>query len=413
MLAAILPLVGRMLATLAQVLILVFQSDASVPSSPSDADAPAHADADGEWSRRYEQARAEMLAGRFADAAAHFAALAADAPGPGRRTLAREQHDICDRWARGGLVLVRSADLAAARESPRPTLLDRRSADEIGILYTDAVLYGLGTGVALDTWTEPSSASGGILPVLALGGVAAGLVYFIDHPEPLRYGVAQSITSGMWVGFEEGLAWTLWNQARSGRSEEWSAHTVATALWGTATAGAALGGVLGNAYGTTPGRASFMGSAALWTGLVSGLIGATALEKSSTADEGFMLASAIGLNAGVVAGVLIGKDVSPSIARVRFLDLGGLAGGIVAGGIYLAIADKDADQRTATGVLAAGITGGLLLAWHLTAGMEPDYPRAGHPATLGMLDGLTPTLSPSASNGRAVDGAVVGVGGAF
>jgi hypothetical protein len=353
-----------------------------------------------------------MLAGRFADAAAHFAALAADAPGPGRQALAREQHDICDRWARGGLVLMRAADLAAARESSRPVLLDRRSADEIGILYTDAVLYGLGTGIALDTWTKPSSAAGGILPALALGGAAAGVVYLLDHSEPLRYGVAQSITSGMWVGFEEGLAWTLWNQARSSRSEEWSASTVATALWGTATAGAALGGVLGNAYGTTPGRASFMGSAALWTGLVSGLIGATALEKSSTADEGFMLASAIGLNAGVVAGVLIGKDVSPSIARVRFLDLGGLAGGILAGGLYFAFADQHADQRTATGVLAAGITGGLLLAWHLTSGMEPDYPRAGHPAA-GVLDGLTPTLSPSASNGRGVDGAVAGVGGAF
>ena len=73
----------------------------------------------------------------------------------------------------------------------------------------------------------------------------------------------------------------------------------------------------------------------------------------------------------------------------------------------------------ATGSLVAGgarcplAGGGLLLAWHLTAGMEPDYPRAGHPVTLSMLDGLTPTLSPSASNGRAVDGAVAGVGGAF
>ena len=44
--------------------------------------------------------------------------------------------------------------------------------------------------------------------------------------------------------------------------------------------------------------------------------------------------------------------------------------------------------------------------------MEPDYPRAGHP-TVSVLDRLTPTLSPSASNGRGVDGAVVGVGGAF
>ena len=226
-LAKILRWLRRMIAAIAQVLILVLQSDASAPSPSPSPSADARADeADATWSLRYEQARAEMLAGRFADAAAHFAALAADAPDPARRTLAREQHDICDRWARGGLVLVRSAELAAARENPRPALLDRRSADEIGVFYTDAVLYGLATGVALDTWTQPSSSAGGILPALALGGVAAGLVYFLDHPEPLRYGVAQSITSGMWVGFEEGLAWTLWNQARtlaptSGRRARW------------------------------------------------------------------------------------------------------------------------------------------------------------------------------------------------
>jgi hypothetical protein len=354
-----------------------------------------------------------MLVGHFAAAAGHFAALTLDAPDPAQSALAREQHDICDRWARGGFVLVHSADLAAARDNPQPVLLDRRSADELGILYTGAVLYGLGTGVAIDVWTEPSSAGGAILPALALGGAAAGLAYILDHPQPLRYGVPQSITSGMWVGLEEGLAWTLWNQARAARADEWSGRTVAAALWGTATAGAALGGALGTVYGTTPGRASFMGSAALWTGLVSGLIGATAVERSDTADDDFMLASAIGLNAGAVAGVLIGKDVSPSIARVRFLDLGGLAGGILAGGLYFAVADKDPDQRTATGVLAAGITGGLLLAWHLTAGMEPDYPRASHPTKISLLDGVTPTLSPSASNGHGVDGAVIGMGGSF
>jgi len=402
-----------MLATMAQVLILVLQSDPSSSSSSSPSPSVSDPNAAAAWSARYEQARAEMLAGHFAVAAAAFAALTADAPGPARQALAREQYDICDRWARGGFVLVHSADLAAARDNPQPALLDRRSADELGILYTGAVLYGLGTGVAIDVWTEPSSAGGAILPALALGGAAAGLVYFLDQPQPLRYGVPQSITSGMWVGLEEGLAWTLWNQARASRADEWSGRTVATALWGTATAGAAVGGALGTVYGTTPGRASFMGSAALWAGLVSGLIGATAVERSDTADDDFMLASAIGLNAGAVAGVLIGKDVSPSIARVRFLDLGGLAGGILAGGLYFAVADKNPDQRAATGVLAAGITGGLLLAWHLTAGMEPDYPRAGHPTVISVLDGITPTLSPSTSNGHGVDGAVLGMGGSF
>jgi hypothetical protein len=355
-----------------------------------------------------------MLAGRFADAAAHFAALAATAPTPARRDVALDQHDICERWARGGFVLVHGADFAAANGNARPALLDRRSADELGILYTGAVLYGLGSGVALAAWTEPSSAAGAILPALALGGAAAGVVYFLDHPRPLRYGVAQSITSGMWVGFEEGLAWTLWSQARSAVVDEWSARTVATALWGTATAGAVLGGVLGSAYGTTPGRASFMGSSALWTGLVAGLVAASAVKESPTSDDDFMLASAIALNVGAVAGVLVGKEVSPSIARVRFLDLGGLAGGILAGGLYVAAAGNHPDQRATTAVLATGITGGLIVAWTLTSKMEPDYPRSGRRSSTDVLDSMTPTLSPTASaSSRGIDGAVVGVGGAF
>ena len=402
------------LATLAQLLVLVFQTESPPPPAiePSSTSSSSSSEADTAWMRCYEAARAAMLAGRFAEAAAQFGALSAGAPGPARADLAREQHDICERWARGGFVLVRAADLAGARDNPRPELIDRRSADELGILYTGAVLYGLGSGVALDAWTEPSSAAGAILPALALGGAAAGVVYFLDHPRPLRYGVAQSIISGMWVGFEEGLAWTLWNQARSAASDEWSSRAVATALWGTATAGAVLGGTLGTAYGTTPGRASFMGSAALWTGLVSGLVAASAVKESPTSDDDFMLASAIGLNVGAVAGVLVGKTVSPSIARVRFLDLGGLAGGILAGGLYIAVAGEHPDQRATTAVLAAGVTGGLILAWNLTSGMEPDHPRAGRPST-GMLDSVTPTVSPSAHTGHGIDGAVVGVGAAF
>ena len=101
---------------------------------------------------------------------------------------------------------------------------------------------------------------------------------------------------------------------------------------------------------------------------------------------------------------------------MRFLDLGGLAGGILAGGLYFAAAGEHPDQRMATGALAAGITGGLLLAWHLTSEMELDYPRDGHPdghPATSWLDKVTPTVSPSASNGRGVDGAVAGMVGAF
>src|SRR4029077_6218227 len=112
-----------------------------------------------------------------------------------------------------------------------------------------------------------------------------------------------------------------------------------------------------------------MGSAALWTGLVVGLLGAAAVADSPSADDSFLLLSALGLNGGAVAGVIIGKDVSPSIARVRFIDLGALAGGILTGGIYLAASNGHPSTRGMTGMLALGITGGLVAAWQLTGNM--------------------------------------------
>jgi hypothetical protein len=377
-------------------------TDAGMPSPVGDA----------EWSRRYVQARAQMLAGRFAEAAAQFAALVTSSREVSQQILAREQADICGRWARGGLVLVRGAELSMGRARAAATLGDRRSTDELGILYTAAVVYGLGTGITLDFWTEPDSAAAGILPALALAGGSVALIYLLDNPENLHYGVAQAITSGLWVGLEEGLAWTLWNQARALSTNEWSARTVATVLWATSTAGAVVGGALGTAYGTTPGRASLTGSAALWSALVVGLLSAAVVTDSPTADDTYLLISALALNGGAVTGAIIGKDVSPSIARVRFIDLGALSGGIVAGGIYLAASNGHPGTRGLSAVLAAGIAGGVLAAWRLTAGMEPDYPRPGglSPAAAATV---APSLLPSASHGRGVDGMVVGLAGEF
>ena len=53
-------------------------------------------------------------------------------------------------------------------------------------------------------------------------------------------------------------------------------------------------------------------------------------------------------------------------------DLGGLAGGLVAGGLYLSLADDSSDGATALWVTSAGITGGLTLAYSLTRNMKTD-----------------------------------------
>jgi hypothetical protein len=350
------------------------------------------------WQGRYSQARTAMLAGDFAVAAEKFAALVDAAPDPVDRLLAAEMTSACRIWAQGGYVLTTQRKLALTA----PALIeDRRTTDEIAILYTNALLYGLFAGVVVDAWTEANSAGSAILPPLALAGASAGIVAVIDRSTHLGYGVAQSIVSGMYVGFEEGIAWMLWHEASAPYSSEFGPKAVTTMIWGLGTLGAVAGGVVGSAYGTTPGRAALMGSAAMWSGLVAG----TFMGGMTGIDDTALLSSAIALNAGAVLGALAGAEVSPSIARVRFIDLGGLSGGLLLGGLYWAVQDKDVTPRGLLTATSLGMTAGLTAAWLLTRDMETDLPRKHREPSL--AERLVPTLVP-ASTGT---GLVLGVAG--
>jgi hypothetical protein len=81
--------------------------------------------------------------------------------------------------------------------------------------------------------------------------------------------------------------------------------------------------------------------------------------------------------------LLAAGPVSPTIGRVRFLDLGAFAGALVFGGLYVSAAGEESDARAALGLTALGMASGLGTAWFLTDGMKPDRgakaqgPRAG------------------------------------
>jgi len=357
--------------------------------SPAQADAvPSAAPKQGTWSAHYADARAAMLAGDFAAAAARFARLVETAPGPSERLLAVEMESACQSWVARGLVLTVSGN---AKLAPPTLLEDRRTTDEISILYTNAVLYGLYSGIVLDVWTEANSAGSAIPPPLLLAGASAGAVALLDRNVHLGYGVAQSIVSGLYVGIEEGIVWTLWHEAYSPYSSKWGDKTVTTLIWGAGTAGAVAGGIVGTLHGTTPGRASLMGSAAMWSGAVAGMLVGGLTDQSDTA----LLSSAIVLNAGAVAGILAGAKVSPSIARVRFVDLGGLSGGLLVGGMYWAVRDKSASGRGLLISTSLGMTAGLVTSWILTRDMDTDQPRRNREPTL--AERLMPTVAPASS----------------
>ena len=348
------------------------------------------------WHARYSRARAAMLEGDFSTAAAKFAELVDGAPDPVDRMLAAEMLSACRIWAQGGFVLTTPQKMALTA----PALLeDRRTTDEIAILYTNAILYGLYAGIVLDAWTDANSPGSAILPPLALAGASVGIVAILDRSVHLGYGVAQSMVSGMYVGFEEGIAWILWHEASVQRSSEFGAKAAMSLIWGLGTVGAVVGGVAGSVYGTTPGRASLMGSAAMWSGLVAGTLAGGITNHSDTA----LLSSAVALNVGAVLGALAGAEVSPSIARVRFIDLGGLGGGLVLGGLYWAVQDKKVSGQGLLTATSLGMTAGLVAGWLFTRDMETDLPRKHREPSL--AERLVPTLVPATSG----TGLVLGV----
>jgi hypothetical protein len=346
-----------------------------------------------EWAERYGIAKALLVEGHFAEANDALSALLRDAATPEERRLAAEFQSVVERWLFDKKELVLSHDLEDSTLTARRE--NRRTTDEISFLYVNGVAYGVGTGVFLAVAGDANSPASVILPSLLLGGAGAGAVAIIDHGKGLGYGVPQSIVSGMYLGLEEGLVWSLWNQAHVAYYDEWKPGTVAGIVWGSATLGAIGGGIVGTLGGTTPGRASYVESTGLWTGVVSGLLAGATVKREEQADEVALLTGAIGLNAGALVGVLTAGTVSPSIARVRFIDLGAVGGGLVLGGLYVAAADRDTKPGPAMTATALGVAAGFGGAWFLTSGMRKDRPAsraadtASGPVPIGMS--ITPT----------------------
>jgi hypothetical protein len=351
------------------------------------------------WQTRYEEARAKLLVGEFQQAADMFASLEETAANEADGRLVHEQKTLAQEWAKKEYAFVKRNDLGESTLSAKAT--DRRTTDELVSLYAYSVFYGVGTGGWLAAQTQPKGAAGVVLPMIGFSGAAVGAVALLDSGRGFHYGVPQAIVSGMNIGVEEGVTLALWNGQQKSR-DRWDGKTVASIVWIPGTAFAVAGGVIAENLGTTPGQGSWVGSAGLWTGSLAGLL--TAAFSDSKQGEPF-LAGALALNVGAVAGMLSAGAVSPSIARVRFLDLGAVSGGLLFGGLYVALADKNANGHAGAGMTALGIGAGLGTAWALTAGM-PDDRREKKEAPAAAVT-VRPTVSPVG------DGATLGFAGTF
>lgn len=305
------------------------------------------------WDERYDEARTALIEDRHEEAATMFDELARTAENSEDQRLAREFASI-------------ARDRLARVPPPQP---DIRTTDELSLLYTSAFIYGFGTSAWVALQIKPDNVAGAVLPYLALTTAAVGGVAVADDYRPLRLGVPQSISAGMLLGLGESV-WLLgYQRARAQRRDEptWGAPTVATVAWSGATIGAVSGGVISGVFRrTTPGRVSFTTSGALWAGLLASFSGAAFESRDSHRKETAFLSGGVGYSAGLLASLVVSPTFHPSIARVRFVDLGGLGGGLLSAAGYFLVVGDDGSPRGGLAAAAIGSTAALGLSWWAT-----------------------------------------------
>jgi hypothetical protein len=317
------------------------------------------------WRVRFDHAKTTLAGGHPSAAAEEFATLAADAATPEDARLARE--------------LLEVARAAAHRVEPGAGA-HIRTTDELTVLYTSAFIYGLGTSSWAVLLTQPKNFALALVPFAAFTTATVGGVAVADDYRPFRRGVPHSIAAGLFLGSGEGVLAVGLQHAVASRHDpnsRWGTSEVATAIWASATAGGIVGGTIGYLREPTPGRVSFTTSAGIWSGLITGFAGAALDARGRTRTETGFVAGTVGYNVGIASGVLLAPLLAPSVTRVRFGDLGTVAGGLLAGGAYAVATQDKATVRGGLGFAALGAATGFGLTWWLTRGMPSDPEKAG------------------------------------
>ena len=365
-----------------------------------------------------------MTSGDFLGAIQDFSGLAATAPNETARNLAIEQLRIAsDYAARNGQpppppAAVGSAPppppppgsgLAAALPlGPRQPDRSRRTLDELVFLYLAAPAYGFTTGFWVDSLItgqdgyRDTATLGSFFIGLGATGISALAVALVDNAKGFKYGMPQAIFTGFTVGFGAGMGMALWAGNRA--STSFSTYRKFTSfVWGFSTAGAAAGAILSATLPTTPGRSAWVGTTAIATGFtIGGIAGAATPQGTAANDENarnFGLTAALSGIAGAGIGLATAPLLSPSISRVRFIDLGWLSGGALGLGFCAAYGNggKGCSERAYFGAMGAGAGLGFVAGLVATLAMKPE----GLPSDKkdSFLDHMMPTVSPNEGGG--------------
>ncbi len=218
----------------------------------------------------------------------------------------------------------------------------RREAGEQTLLYLASIgwagmipIFFAGVGSADNAYAQVNIGVDLLVPLVAPVGLA--IPPLVDLAYRKRRGVPQTITTSMLLGLGEGIALNEYFANRASTSFHTLTKDTAWIFGGT-TLGLISGLTIAGFVPTTPGRAAWVATTGLFTGVLAASV-AGAASRPSDPSIGFDsegrrnvgIAGAIAGGAGIVTGLSTATLLSPSELRVHLIDLGWICGAVVSG----------------------------------------------------------------------------------
>jgi hypothetical protein len=348
---------------------------------------------------QFDAAFDAMTRGDFQTAAVGFRAVAASSPDPELRGAAIQLGRLAEDFQRRGtrLTFSNAPGLAGPMRSPKEVGVSEDDEIDGGrtsfiITSTVASFY---TGIVLVDLSDSEDIKGGTL--IVMGTTAAGLVgsLYATRGRTMTGGMADAYGLGMALGVGNSLLLSSplgVVDADTNASEKTQLFVLGSA-WGGAAAGLMI------ADRIRPTRAQVSVTSTIGAmGMISTLLGLAILQPDDLDGDTFLTVTALGLDAGVVAGAGFAGKLDWSLSRARLVGLSAFLGALAGVGTsILLFADDDGSDdntaRMAAGITLGGLWGGFALGTRLTRDMAPDYRFRAKP---GVSANLSPTMIRSA-----------------
>ena len=380
-------MIGLMVRILSVVVFLLAAGPAA--AQPGEAlQPPPHAEPTADLRPQYDAAFEAMLRGDLPTASAGFRAVAAATSDPELRGAASQLARLADTLASRGARLTFD-DAAPGMPAPVTGVVTRSEDDEpdagrasFVVSTTIAALY---SGVVLIDLADIGDLRAGTLVVM--GSTTAGLLgsLYGSRGRTMTGGMADAWSLGLAVGAGNALLLSgplgLY-EASSNASEKVQTFVLGT-TWGLAAAGL----VAADRIRPTRAQVNVVGTFGMM-GLASTLLSLAMVQPDELSGDAFLTITAVGLDAGLAAGVGFAGTLDWSLSRARLVGLSAFLGALAGGGTSLLLFAESGNSNSArlsAGITLAGLWGGFGLGMHLSRNMAPDHRFRARSSTSALL----------------------------